>query len=127
MFYTTEKDSVVIARETVAVSTMTDANIRDGYKLWMKRAGQGWCSLTMAILAIYETEYLARGLDQSVSSMQYCPTCGAMIGECSGYCTALPNELDDESEYNDDMVGRMFAKVRPLDAIPTWEQVNPGI
>jgi hypothetical protein len=24
-----------------------------------------------------------------------CTVCGAAIGECSGYCTALPNELDD--------------------------------
>jgi hypothetical protein len=29
--------------------------------------------------------------------------------------------------YDDEMTRRMFAKVRPLDAIPTWEQVNPGI
>jgi len=100
MFYTTEKDSVVIARETVTISSMSDANIRDGYKLWLKRAGEGWCSLTMALLAIYENEYLARGLDKSVLSMQYCLTCGAVLGECSGYCTALPNELDDESENN---------------------------
>ncbi len=100
MFCTTEKDSVAIARETVTVSTMSDANIRDGYKLWLKRTGEGWCSLTMALVAIYENEYLARGLDKSVLSMQYCSTCGAVLGECSGYCTALPNELDDESENN---------------------------
>lgn len=29
--------------------------------------------------------------------------------------------------YDDEMVRRVFAKLRPLDAIPTWEQVNPGI
>jgi len=100
MFYTTEKDSVVIARETVTVSTMSDANIRDGHKLWMKRAGEGWCSLTMALVAIYENEYLARGLNNAVSLTTDCSTCGASIGECNGYCTALPNELDDESENN---------------------------
>jgi hypothetical protein len=27
-----------------------------------------------------------------------CPVCGALVGECDGYCNALPNELDDESE-----------------------------
>ena len=27
-----------------------------------------------------------------------CPNCGAAIGECSGYCNALPNELDDASD-----------------------------
>ena len=100
MFYTAEKDSVVIARETVTVSSMSDANIRDGYKMWLKRAGEGWCSLTMALLAIYENEYNVRDLKNSVLSLQYCSTCGAVLGECSGYCTALPNELDDESENN---------------------------
>ena len=27
-----------------------------------------------------------------------CTVCGAAIGECNGYCSALPNELDDASE-----------------------------
>lgn len=27
-----------------------------------------------------------------------CPACGAAIGECDGYCPALPNELDDVIE-----------------------------
>ena len=27
-----------------------------------------------------------------------CTVCGAAIGECDGYCSALPNELDDSSE-----------------------------
>jgi hypothetical protein len=30
-----------------------------------------------------------------------CPVCGALIGECDGFCTALPNELDDAPEYKD--------------------------
>ena len=100
MFYTTEKDSVVIARMRIAVMTMSDAHVRDGYKLWLKRAGEGWCSLTMALVAIYENEYLARGLNNAASLTTDCSTCGASIGECDGYCTALPNELDDESENN---------------------------
>jgi hypothetical protein len=100
MFYTTEKHSVVIARETVTVSSMSDANIRDGYKLWLKRAGEGWCSLTMAMLNVYWNEYVARGLNNAASLTMRCSTCGASIGECDGYCTALPNELDDESENN---------------------------
>ena len=29
--------------------------------------------------------------------------------------------------YDDEMTRRMFANLRPLDAIPTWDQVNPGI
>lgn len=27
-----------------------------------------------------------------------CTHCGAAIGECDGYCNALPNELDDATE-----------------------------
>jgi hypothetical protein len=29
--------------------------------------------------------------------------------------------------YDDKMVRRMFANLRPLDPVPTWDQVNPGI
>jgi hypothetical protein len=29
--------------------------------------------------------------------------------------------------YDDEMVRRMFANLRPLDPVPTWDQVNPGI
>jgi hypothetical protein len=55
---------VVIARETNNVAVMSDDNIREGYMLWMKRAGEGWCSLGMAILNIYWKEYIRRGLNK---------------------------------------------------------------
>ena len=29
--------------------------------------------------------------------------------------------------YDDEMVRRMFANLRPFDPVPTWDQVNPGI
>ena len=29
--------------------------------------------------------------------------------------------------YDDEIVRRMFANLRPLDGIPTWDQVNPGM
>jgi len=32
-----------------------------------------------------------------------CPACGAAIGECDGYCPALPNELDDTTEIVETM------------------------
>jgi hypothetical protein len=100
MFCITEKHSVAIARETAAVSSMSDANIRDGYSLWIKRAGQGWTQLGIDILKIYSNEMVSRGLYKMAPSTTACLTCGASIGECDGYCTALPNELDDESENN---------------------------
>ena len=29
--------------------------------------------------------------------------------------------------YDDEIVRRMFANLRPLDSVPTWEQINPGM
>jgi len=29
--------------------------------------------------------------------------------------------------YDDEIVRRMFANLRPLDPVPTWEQINPGM
>jgi hypothetical protein len=29
--------------------------------------------------------------------------------------------------YDDEIVRRMFANLRPLDPVPTWDQVNPGM
>ena len=29
--------------------------------------------------------------------------------------------------YDDEMIRRMFANLRPLDPVPTWDQVNPGM
>jgi hypothetical protein len=29
--------------------------------------------------------------------------------------------------YDDEIARRMFANLRPLDPVPTWDQVNPGM
>lgn len=64
MHTTIENHQVAIARETINVAAMSDENVREGFLLWMVRAGQCWTAYGMAMLNLYTNEYIRRGLNK---------------------------------------------------------------
>jgi hypothetical protein len=51
---------------------------------------------SLAETAIEESAWI---VESKRNQQLSCRVCGAAAGECDGYCTALPNELDDVSEF----------------------------
>jgi len=85
----------IIAEEWKNVFGQSNAEIMEAVKYWTHQVNNvNRNEYTLAMLDVYQEEE-----DIRTGVIRGCHDCGASIGECDGNCTALPNELDDESEF----------------------------